>query len=467
MNPAETIAVIASAPGRSPVAIVRLAGPETLDVLRRVLAHAPTDAGAHHATLRLPPSPRVRGEGRGERLPRSAHAPPSSSPDLPLPIQLLLYRAPRSYTGDDAAELLIPGHPALAARVLDALLNAGAVRAEPGAFTARAYLAGRLTLAEAEGVNLLIAAERDEQAEAAQRLIAGETGAVYEAWADRLATMLALVEAGIDFTDQEDVVPIAPGLLASRLRDLEDELRGALGGATSRADAAEPIVVLVGPPNAGKSTLFNRLLGRDRAVVSDVAGTTRDAIEEPLDLSRDLPGAGAVRLVDLAGLSDRAADDLDAGAQGMARAKIATADVLIACDPTGRFDLELPDTPTLRVRTKGDLPGSDAEADDLAVCALDGWNIDPLRRAIADLAVLSRDGGELAAVPRHARAIRDAVGLLGSARRHIDEHARALDEPELVAGALRLALDELGSLTGEITPDEVIGRVFAAFCVGK
>ena len=459
MDPASTIAAIASAPGPSSTAIVRLAGPQVLQILSRVLRATPDEPGPHRAVFLLP-----RDQTRSSPKPQ-----PSESPGpLPLPIRLLLYRAPRSYTAEDAAELLIPGNPHLAGRVLDALLAAGAARAGPGEFTARAFLAGRLTMEQAEAINQLIAAERDDELDAARDLLAGTTGDTYRTWADEIATLLALVEAGIDFTDQEDVVPIAPSDLASRLESLAATLRRHIH-APAEPPSADPTVVLVGPPNAGKSTLFNALLGRPRAVVADAPGTTRDVLAEPLDPSRDLPGAAPVILTDLAGLADTAVSHLDAEAQRLAREHVETADVLVHCDPSGRFDLELPSKPTICVRTKADLVSlhHDADIGALSICALDGWNIPPLRRAIADLTLASRVGVGLAVLPRHRRAIEEAAAHLAAAHASIDPAARSLATPELTAGDLRAALDQLGSLTGQISPDDVIGRVFATFCVGK
>jgi tRNA modification GTPase len=240
-----------------------------------------------------------------------------------------------------------------------------------------------------------------------------------------------------------------------------------------------PRVVLAGPPNAGKSTLFNALLGRRRAIVSPVAGTTRDALEEELDLSADAPGAGTVILIDLAGLDEPPAAAIDAAAQSRARETIAAADAVIHCDPSGRFPglVARPGTPMIRVRTKADVPGAararrpdravDAGREPLAICALDGWNLPALRRAIADAAWGSRAAGLAALLPRHRRALTDAATQLREARALIAPAARALPDPALTASALRAALDVLGELVGRISPDDVIGRVFATFCVGK
>lgn len=458
-----TIAAIASPPGRAARAIVRLSGPGVVETLRAAAGVVPSGRGAHRLTLRLPRHPLA----------------PRTLPEvLPLPALCLLSLAPRSYTGEDSAELFIPGNPHLAERVLQLLIARPGVRlAEPGEFTARAYLAGRLTLAQAEGVAQAIAADSDAQLEAARRLLSGETGARYRRLADELATLLALTEAGIDFTDQEDVVPIpAPELLA-RLERVGEELRGLLGPAAEERREARPVAALVGRPNAGKSTLFNALLGRARAVVSDVAGTTRDVLREDLDLSAEAPGEPPAVLLDLAGLDGALGSPVDAESQRLAREALAGADCLIHCDPEGRFDLPgLPGAPTVRVRTKADLPsGGGGGSGAIAVCALDGLNLHALRRAIADacFGAGGTRGGEAAALlPRHRRALRGALDAVAAAAGLVREDAAAdpdggLLAPELVAGSLREALDRLGEVVGEVTPDDVIGRIFASFCVGK
>lgn len=265
--------------------------------------------------------------------------------------------------------MLVPGNPALVQRVIATLLTHENVRlATPGEFSARAYLNGKLTLAQAEGIAATIAARTDAELAAAEALLSGGTGRVFAHWADELTTLLALVEAGIDFTDQEDVVPIAPDDLVRRLTTLAHALADHLGSVRGGEHRDTlPVVALAGPPNAGKSTLFNALLGRRRAVVSPIAGTTRDVLAERLDLSGDAPGADPIMLLDLAGLDaspewaagDSAANAIDADAQARAREALTHADIIIHCDPTGRFDTAIPgstERPTIRARTKSDLP---------------------------------------------------------------------------------------------------------------
>jgi tRNA modification GTPase len=451
----DTIVAVASAPGRSARGIVRLSGAGTREALAQILAD--------------PPRPFDRGG-----FPARLRAGIAGSSELPLLVAA--YRAPRSYTGEDAAELVLPGNPIVLERMVRALCALPGVRqASPGEFTARAFLAERLTLEQAEGVAAVIAAETEEELTAGRELLEGQRGAMYAAWGDELALLLALVEAGIDFVDQEDVVAIDPAELKSRLQRLIAEVESFLGGAQG-AEALHGLaqVVLAGRPNAGKSTLFNALLGRRRAVVSDLAGTTRDVLEEQLDLRAEIPGAGAVLLIDLAGLDASGeawghggeSGQIHAQAQHAAREAVGSADVVVWCDPRGEFAgremAGLPRTPVIRVRTKADLPGQPGLSGDdaIAVCALDGWNLAVLRRAIADAAYgAARASGGAVVWPRHRRALDSALqGMRGAVE---------LEDAELVAQRLREALDALGELIGHISPDDIVGRIFATFCVGK
>jgi tRNA modification GTPase len=469
MPTGDTIAAVASPPGRSTRALVRVSGPDA-PVIARELCNLPDFPRAvRPATLRLP----------------TQFAPNTSERRASVPLSLLALTlpAPNCFTGEDTLELLLPGNPHLVRRVLDAILSCTTVRqAEPGEFSARAYLNNKLTLQQAEGIAQRIAAETADQLAAGNALMDGSHAAHLHARADILTTCLALVEAGVDFADQEDVVPITPADLHARLTSVAADLTAVLGPTAARAaEREQPEAVLVGPPNAGKSTLFNALLARPRAITSEHAGTTRDALAEPLELSHDAPGAGPITLVDLAGLADELSggiDEIDTAAQQLARQRIARADVLIWCDPTGRFDAGAftpASKPTIRVRTKSDLAtqlapnaseGMVLSSSTIPVCALDHTNLPTLRRALADASGATAPAGAIA-LPRHRRAIAQTLTHLRAARAAIDPSSHALPEPELTAAALRAALDALGELTGPVGTEDLLARVFSTFCVGK
>ena len=302
-----SIVARSTAPGMSLRALIRISGPDAIAI-----------AGSRCGAL-----PRVR----------CCIIARYSLASGPLPVLIAVMPGPGSYTGEDVVEIQVPGNQTLVERIIDDLTASESCRrAHPGEFSARGYLAGRFSLAQAEGVAAIINAENSQQLDAARTLRDGSAGAAYAALTDELLTLLALVESGIDFSDQDDVVAIGSGALRERLARLISQVDEY--GARPKHDGVSgvlPRVALVGHPNAGKSTLFNALVGHRRSVVSDVAGTTRDVIEEELDLSQASADAGRIALQDLAGLDQQAA-----GARERPDALAQTAASVFVLEPSRR-----------------------------------------------------------------------------------------------------------------------------------
>ncbi len=371
--------------------------------------------------------------------------------------------SPGSYTGQDLVELHIPGNPLLGRMLVDSLAASGARLAEAGEFTARAWFNGKIDLTQAEGVAAAIAAGSRQQLVAARQLMAGELSRRLKPAMELLAETLALIEAGIDFSDEGlDFLPA--GETNRRLNSLIVDL-SALLDQTSRLDSLsrEPRIVLAGRPNAGKSTLTNALAGFGRSIVSAIAGTTRDAVSVEVMLPR-----GVVRLIDIAGLeeSQDAMDEISVQMRQQAMRAIEESDVLVlvhdATDGSGAF--QLPRTPDLTVLSKIDLrPGVTVENGQLPVSATTGLHLDALRIALDRLAFGSSAGGaSLALGVRHIAAINQSVEAIQRGQERISAGAG-----ELIAADLREALDALGQVLGSISPDDILGRIFSTFCIGK
>jgi tRNA modification GTPase len=381
------------------------------------------------------------------------------------------FRQGRSYTGEDLVEFHIPGSPTLARMLLDEVIRRGARLAEAGEFTARAYFNGRIDLTQAEGVAATISAHSERELRAARQLLAGELARRLGPVMDSLAQALALVEVGIDFSD-EDVTFLSAEQVRARCADADVALRTILDdSARFERLSHEPRLVLVGRPNAGKSTLLNTLAGDARAVVSDVAGTTRDVIWAEVKLKR-----GLVKVVDAAGLEEgsgievRGSAEEEIARQMRERAlrEVSEAEGLLLVRETGdeRVAVDVGRQPDLVVWTKGDLGGQAAPphpgARELRVSARSGEGMDLLRQRLDELAFGERvGGGGLALNGRHVAALGEARAALGRATHAVELGA------EVVAMELREALDALGGVLGKMSPDDLLGRIFSEFCIGK
>ena len=370
------------------------------------------------------------------------------------PCRLLCARGPRSFTGCDLVEITVPGSRDVVEIALATLRAHGASQAEPGDFARQALANGRLSLVQAEALLALSQAPTAEaSAQALARLHSG-LGSDLALVRQRLIDLRAAVEAGLDFLDEADVRSYDAALLYREVIAMRAHLARWMVAADDLE--AEPRICLVGPANAGKSALFNRVVG-DRgpnALVSPQAGTTRDWLEARIAI-----GARMVRLIDTAGWLDQhgAAADLDRVAVAAGIESAASAALVIACSaPDARLKTlaALPQGRTVLIATKADLGGQDARAV-LAVSAATGAGCDQLLGLIA-----ARLGSVAGGEPRQQR-------LLAAADARLAELAHALPADDLLAEDLRSAADALGELIGITTPDDVLGAIFARFCIGK
>ncbi|RVG53859.1 tRNA uridine-5-carboxymethylaminomethyl(34) synthesis GTPase MnmE [Sinorhizobium meliloti] len=435
----DTIYALSSGSLPAGVAIIRVSGPETADALVRLCGTLPPPRIATLRTIRT---------RNGETL------------DSGL---VLYFPTPASFTGEDCCELQVHGGRAVVSAILDELAATGGLRhAEAGEFARRAFQNGKLDLVEVEGLADLIAAETEMQRRLAIEQSGGGQSALYAGWARRLTHSRAMIEAELDFADEDDV----PGSVSAMIWDDVGRLRQEIDGHIARAGLAEIIrdglkIVIAGEPNAGKSSLLNALARRDIAIVTEVAGTTRDV------LSVDLSLAGfSVKLFDTAGL--RETDEL-VEREGIRRARqvIADADlVLLLSEKPGYFRIDevLPENvPVIRVATKVDRPSpswvpSDA---DIFLSTRTGEGMADLLTALQshlpDLA--GRTALAMPSRKRHVDCLRQASAAL--------ERSLISSDLELRAEQLRQAGDALGRITGRVDVENLLDVIFSEFCIGK
>jgi tRNA modification GTPase len=447
--------IFALSSGRPPaaIAVVRVSGPRAGVALEKLIGRLPEPRKAVLARVRDP----VSGEIIDEAL-------------------ALWFPAPRSETGEDVAELQLHGGQAVIAGVLEALGRIEGCRpAEAGEFTRRAFENGRLDLTAVEGLADLIAAETPAQRRLAFRQLKGLIGDRAEAWRRRLIEALALVEARIDFSDEADVPEDLLGPALRAAQQLRDEIAGVLADGRRGERLRDGLVVAIaGPPNAGKSTLLNRLARREAAIVSPYAGTTRDVIEVHLDLD-----GYPVTLLDTAGIRD-SAEPVEQEGVRRARERAAAADLVLWVMDGSACGLAVDERPIANVaiwlvRNKIDQADASsytgaAKYDSseyeftLSISALTGVGMEALTAALSAFAktYFASTESSLITRARHRRALEDTVAALdrGLARDH------SMDE-ELIAEELRSAATTLGRLTGRVDVEDILDVIFRDFCIGK
>lgn len=454
---ADTIAAIATPPGRGGVGIVRISGPNAGEVLSRLVPSRRVWDSHHLYFSRIHD---LAGHLVDEAL-------------------AVLMRGPHSYTGEDVAELQVHGGPIILRRVLDACLGAGARIARPGEFTERAYLNGRLDLTQAEAVADMVNATSEAAHRLALEHLEGSLGKAVQGFQDKVVEAMILVESAIDFSHEEHVYQIEFDEILRRIDGVLPELERLRATFDQGRRQREGVrVVILGPTNAGKSTLFNTLHGSERAIVTPVAGTTRDFLEEEV-----LVDGVSLRLVDTAGL--RATDDtvevigIRRSRELMDRADLVVwlVDQSVPLPDESRDALQrlaLQARPTLVVLNKQDLACGLSDTDQALVERFEHVvrtshagqrsGKDALLGALAALGrELTAGEGVLLSRARHLQHIVSTIEALDRARESL---SLGMDH-EIIALDLREALDALGEIVGRVTTDDILHRIFAEFCVGK
>lgn len=448
----DTIVAVATPPGRGAIGIIRISGPAAISMAGRIFHGSKDPANMHTYTF-------SHGwiEEEGEVIDEAL---------------CLVMRAPSSYTREDTVELHCHGGPASLHRVLEAVRRQGARLADPGEFTRRAFLSGRIDLTRSEAVADLVAGDTEASARAAVRQLEGMLSNRLEELRTRLLDLLALLEASVDFSDEEDVPPLKKEEIIERLADadsrLADLLQAAGRGKLLREGAN---LVIAGRPNVGKSTLMNALLRKERVIVSPTPGTTRDVVEEALDI-----GGVPVRMLDTAGISSQAKDIEKMGVD-RAFTALSEADLLIvmmdASKPLSEDDrliAQMVRAPAVLALNKCDLETAvpDEEARQLLpgvplvrISALQGTGLPELEEELSKMLMNTGTESPLVTSARHEDAL---LRTRQSLQRAADSAGRS---EEFIASDVRQAIEALGEITGESATDEVLDRIFSRFCVGK
>jgi len=453
----DTIAAIATPYGESAIGIVRMSGPDVLPILKRVF------------------------QGRSQTLkPRYAHYGFIVDREgQPIDEAVVIYyKAPHSYTGEDMAEINLHGNPLILKRVLQRLLEEGARLAEPGEFTKRAFLNGKLDLTQAEAVAELISAKTELARKLALNQLRGALSKEIKPLREELLLLLALVESSIEF-EEEDIPTIEKEELIKRLENILKRVNRLLETAqTGKAIRKGLKLAIVGKPNVGKSSLFNRLLGEERAIVTSVAGTTRDYLEETLNL-----GGIPINLIDTAGIRE-AEDTVERIGVERSLQKLKEADIILfvldaSQERPTEEEIKLArlvkesGKPTLLVLNKID-KGKRIDLSDfplkgvptIEVSAKTGEGLERLKEEILKTAgVSASEGGNIYISLRHEELLKRAKKALENALSYLK--GEEFYSPEILMLDLREAGDALGEIIGEVTTEDILGQIFSTFCIGK
>jgi tRNA modification GTPase len=437
MNNSETIFAVSSGSGMAGIAVIRMSGGKAGSVLASVAGSLPIPRRASIRQLRRPRSHEVIDQGL-----------------------VLWMPGPLSATGEDVAEFHVHGSAAVIEAMFEVFRSVDGVRlAEPGEFTRRAFVNDRMDLVEAEGLADLLQARTEAQRRMAMHHMLGHASSQYEVWRTEMISLLAHLEAAIDFVEEDGVA--AAALVDIRPKTLD--LVARLSRAAAEADRAGALqsgvkVVFAGAPNVGKSTLLNLVAAREAAIVSSRPGTTRDVIEVPIVL-----GGIPVILTDTAGLRAEPGDEVEVIGMQRARSEAAAADLVVWVTSVDvAEDIENGGVPALKVLNKSDLPG-DAQGIHLKVSAKTGEGIADLIAGLEKLVAERFSGMEQASVirTRHRDAVEESIRLLNDSLLHDAGHI------ELAAECLRRACFSIGRVTGRVDVEDLLGKIFSEFCIGK
>ncbi len=432
-----TIYALSSGQGRAGVAVIRVSGLQSSEVLKRLIGELPKPRFASLRNLRA----------GAEYIDQAL---------------VLWLPGPSTVTGEDMAEFHVHGSPAVIVKLFAELAKIeNVVAAEAGDFTRRAFENARIDLVEVEGLADLLSSQTESQRRLAMRQFMGEASAVYESWRSQLTAALAVLEAAIDFVEEDDVVQDAWNHVKPNVEKLRGELLHAVELSTKAGAVRDGLkLVIAGPPNAGKSSLMNWLVGREAAIVSPIAGTTRDVVERAIDFH-------GVRLLvsDTAGIRGDVSDGIEAVGIDRAKTEVRDADILVwVTAPDVLTGVGPERSADVEVHNKSDLVSSRIRNDDsIAVSVKYGQGLSQLTEVLKNLIQVRSSVANNAIVVRHRHvaAVKETIRLLNDS---LEDEKRPL---ELIAEDLRKATRAISSITGRIDVEDLLGKIFSEFCIGK